>query len=812
MKQISKVLGMFVAMFLMATSMLAQDDRVTVIKMLNGTQNDNAGTVISEVSEQNGTCLLTVTPAEGNYATAANITAERIVNAGIAQGRLRAPSMDGNAIDVEAIDEANPAGTTTYSFVMPEDENYEVEVTIDFQSRTDISAGTLTLSLPQTGYYYDGEAKKPAVTVTLGNVELASTNYAVSYRDSVNAGQATVVVTGIKTYMGSLTEHFTIAKATLNPTVTLEGWTYNEAPDVISPVVTGNLGQGAVSFTYKAAGQTEFTNTVPQNAGTHTVKASIAETDNYQAAEATSEFTISKADINDDLVQVNLESWTYGDTPNVPSVEGAPDGAQVTYTYLISVDNNVVESETVPTNHGVYGIRANIAESANYNAGTVENEFGIDQADFSDVVIANIANQTYTGEAIQPALVVTYKGNAVNASDYTVEFGNNLNVGQATVTLNTTDVNFFEGQTNPSKTFQIVAASATITAQAQTVTFNGAEQEFTNYEVDNGSVVVNYYASEEERDKGSNALQSAPVDAAVYYVQLTQGNNNFTSEPVNILFTIEQKAINEDMLWNESEGEEFAYNNQPVTLDEGLFGLVYTVDDDIELVEDEDFVVTYSNNDKVGTATVTLEGIGNYKGTVSFNFVIVREMLLSFGIENTNMWATYFAAEDLNTPEELQAYIVTGVSGTTVTVAETTYIPQGVAVLLEKKGEFDALTATAYTGEQGTFNDNLLQGCATATDVTTLNGSDNIYVLYNDEFVKTTKGTIPANRCYLPVAKSSASPARLTIFVENEDTGIAEILNTKNAGNERIYNLNGLRVTNPVKGLYIMNGKKFVVK
>lgn len=38
---------------------------------------------------------------------------------------------------------------------------------------------------------------------------------------------------------------------------------------------------------------------------------------------------------------------------------------------------------------------------------------------------------------------------------------------------------------------------------------------------------------------------------------------------------------------------------------------------DVELVEGEDYTLSYSNNINVGTATVTATGIGNYKGTLS---------------------------------------------------------------------------------------------------------------------------------------------------------------------------------------------------
>ena len=45
----------------------------------------------------------------------------------------------------------------------------------------------------------------------------------------------------------------------------------------------------------------------------------------------------------------------------------------------------------------------------------------------------------------------------------------------------------------------------------------------------------------------------------------------------------------------------------------------------------------------------------------------------------------------------------------------------------------------------------------------------------------------------------------------NEVTGIKE-LETENLNNDKYYNLQGIEVAHPVKGIYIHNGKKVIVK
>ena len=72
-----------------------------------------------------------------------------------------------------------------------------------------------------------------------------------------------------------------------------------------TPSVEGNSGNGAVTYTYAAKGSDEFVAEAPTNAGEYTVKATIAETANYNAAEATADFTINKA-----LLTVTVKNQT----------------------------------------------------------------------------------------------------------------------------------------------------------------------------------------------------------------------------------------------------------------------------------------------------------------------------------------------------------------------------------------------------------------------------------------------------------------------------------------------------------------------
>ena len=86
------------------------------------------------------------------------------------------------------------------------------------------------------------------------------------------------------------------------------------------------------------------------------------------------------------------------------------------------------------------------------------------------------------------------------------------------------------------------------------------------------------------------------------------------------------------------------------------------------------------------------------------------------------------------------------------------------------------------------------------------------YVLTGKNFYWAAEpGTIPANRCWIQLAKDAGAPAQLAIVFEGGTTGINATLSDMLNDNV-IYDLSGRRVANPTKGLYIMNGRKFVVK
>ena len=107
-------------------------------------------------------------------------------------------------------------GTTTIWATMSEGESY----LSDWHSYTltvgkaDLSKATIALA--QTSYEYDGSEKKPAVlVVVLGTSMLQADAYSVGYSNNVNAGTATVTVSGQGNYTGEASTTFTITPKTI---------------------------------------------------------------------------------------------------------------------------------------------------------------------------------------------------------------------------------------------------------------------------------------------------------------------------------------------------------------------------------------------------------------------------------------------------------------------------------------------------------------------------------------------------------------------------------------------------------------------
>ena len=268
------------------------------------------------------------------------------------------------------------AGNYTVKATIAATTNYNGKtVTADFTiAKADI-APTVSLN----GWTYGTGANTPVVDGNTENGNVTYT-YAVYGSDSfsgavpADAGEYTVKATIAATanYNGATaTADFTIAKADIAPTVSIEGWTYGQEAN--APSVSGNTGNGAVTYTYATKDSDSFSATVPTNAGNYTVKATVVATTNYNGGAATAEFTIAKADSVPATVTANKLTCD-GTEKALVTVTGEVAGGEM--QYALGKDAQTVPedgwSTDIPaaTNTGTYFVWYKVAADGNHNDST----------------------------------------------------------------------------------------------------------------------------------------------------------------------------------------------------------------------------------------------------------------------------------------------------------------------------------------------------------------------------------------------------------------------------------------------------------
>ena len=173
-------------------------------------------------------------------------------------------------------------------------------------------------------------------------------------------------------------------------------------------------------------------------------------------------------------------------------------------------------------------------------------------------------------------------------------------------------------------------------------------------------------------------------------------------------------------------------------------------------------------------------------------------------------WASFSNASAVDfTGTGITAYIAKEKDANNVTLTEIVKVPANTGIVVN---------ATAA----GTYAIPVLTDAADATTGNLLKpwltegtpGDATYYTLAvdggNPIFKKSSGGTLAAGKAYLVMSGTSAP--ELGVDFEGGITGINTVKSSEFNCNGEIYNLNGQRVANPTKGLYIVNGKKVILK
>lgn len=864
MKHNLKYVISLVFMLLLTQSTWA-DPTVTIIKKLNGAvvTETSPGDVTQSIA--NSKCTLTVTPAQGYYVTKDFITAYSVVNGNVAQTPRRSPDLDNDPIEVSNKGEnTDPTDVTTYEFTMPADGS-DVEVTVDFHSYqsynlfigetqvTDLNADnvlgdskvvfsvggndapvyTLTLNgatltvpikvaLPNLTIDIQGKNSITTEETCLQKIDNAAP--AVTFKStSTPVGSLTLKTTGnggVNTFgeynIGSfsISEELTLIMKNSgyvysNPYYFTDGTTkeavFAPAYDIIvgeMPVTMGNAddifggendGQvsydaenniltlnsamlygegknivysGSVNLTIALNGS-NYVNSIVYE-GQKTTKPSLTFKKIEGALPGTTLRTPS--DFRENFSTVNYEDWL---------------GLNIDDSYPNDVFYDVMSK--TPSIYGNWNGETekwNIAVESKF-AGTVK--YSLTYAD------ENLAANNKTNVPFEEAF--TLLGPATIKATITIDDVVSPEETAYYFGIMPNPLRFvYDGETAPE-------FAATLYPAVEGVTFTPYSSPGNFATLSEGDLTINGYGSGfayANINKPENRTFSVITDSIAFKMEvvppvptitLASGSYSSTHDPI----VIQGADIADSKImykWNNGYAYEYeeAIPIQPGTLKAW-----------VEVVYDTTTGAAVSSD--VVTATYAL----TYNLTFAGN----------------NLWATYYSTEDLAVPEGLTAYIVDEADDKTgvVTVSAISYIPRYEAVLLKRTNTaVSEYIATAYDDEEEEDDIiNLLEGTYQERSVESiLEGyvSDaSVYVLYNNEFVKTTSGTIPANRGYLVFGEPANAP-KLTIEIGDGATGINDVRSKMAEVGSDFYDLSGRKLSGkPTKsGLYIKNGKKILVK
>ena len=228
------------------------------------------------------------------------------------------------------------------------------------------------------------------------------------------------------------------------------------------------------------------------------------------------------------------------------------------------------------------------------------------------------------------------------------------------------------------------------------------------------------------------------------------------------------------------------------------------------IVKTEKYTLTH-NDFTTGNVTVRLLASYSHLDLLPANDDIVI---------GATKWGTYVSEFPLDFTgiTTIEAYKVTGATGSAITKEQLTgIVPAGTPMLLNAPGGANTYPVPVATTPGDAVTGNCLKagtGAAVAYD-----GSYDRYVLVNNsgtavfKIIGSSKSpTVATNRAYL---EFSVSPSRDILSIDGGDATGINMVNGEGLrinGSEVYYNLQGQRVLYPTKGLYIVNGKKVIIK
>ena len=210
----------------------------------------------------------------------------------------------------------------------------------------------------------------------------------------------------------------------------------------------------------------------------------------------------------------------------------------------------------------------------------------------------------------------------------------------------------------------------------------------------------------------------------------------------------------------------------------------------------------------------------SYNQSARFDYILIEKRISSIPvtIAYPDGLATYTPAYDLDftNAKNIAAYTAT-ISGDKVNLTRVNTVAAGEGVLIRSLNggaTEEEIPVAAETVEKSA--DNMFVGTLTDIEALATEGDGVVNYILNDGdlgtgFYRANNQKVGAGKAYLSVPAASA--AKISFFsLDGTVTAIEGVEAEAAEGGKVFYNLSGQRVENPAKGLYIVNGKKVIIK
>ncbi len=446
------------------------------------------------------------------------------------------------------------------------------------------------------------------------------TDYTVKYSGNKKAGTASLTITGKGNYGGSLTRTFEILPLDITEDVEIgliEDYAFNSKGTALSPKATygSHALKNKTDYSFTITDENGQTADRLGEPGVYAV--TFTGKGNYSFSVVRNVTVIAKDRklVSKLTVTLSPSKTAYAAGKIRPKVT-VKDGKEVVFTYdpegdpQASNDLFAVRYENnVEVGKGRVIIEA--ASGEGKYAGSVTKTFEITGVSLSRTKLNDrfLKEMEYTGEALeQPDGFLTYDGEALQIGrDYEVLYENNVDAGTARMTI--TGTGGFTGTLK--KTFRITG----LVFSAKTITVQGLDASYVFGDVPN----ILLRMDDSLLNEGTDYAVSFKNDRKVGTATATFRGIGRYEGSFSKTYKITARPLDDADISVSQIGEQIYVKGgvkaQPDLQFRG------------ETLTTKDYTLTYRNNAKVGTATVTVKGKGNFKGSIDLDYPIIAQDL-----------------------------------------------------------------------------------------------------------------------------------------------------------------------------------------